>query len=108
MGIQPIDIQTLYIQMDNVSKNVVQQQQGSVLQAAMVMDAKLQKEIETKESVKETKKDEQSKNVKNDKEGASSQQNPTKQEKQKQNNPYSKNFVVIKDPSLGKNLDISG
>ena len=107
MGMQPIDIQTLYIQMDNVSKNVVQQQQGAVLQSAMVMDSKLQKEIEKKESVKETKKDELSKNVKNDKESSSGQQQNQKQ-KAKNVAPVIKNCATIKDPSLGKNLDVLG
>ena len=58
MAIAPIDIQTLYTQLDKVSKNVVQQQQGAALQSSMVMDAKMQKEIEHQNVVTETKKDE--------------------------------------------------
>ena len=45
MAIAPIDLQTLYTQMDKVSKTVIQQQQGAALQNSMILDAKLQKEI---------------------------------------------------------------
>ena len=46
MAIQPIDLQTLYTQMDKVSKNVVQQQQQAQLQGSMQLDGLVKKDIQ--------------------------------------------------------------
>ena len=108
MAIAPIDIQTLYTQLDKVSKNVVQQQQGAALQSSMVMDAKMQKEIEHQNVVNETKKDEKSNDVKNDKKGSSGNSNQKKDEKQDKPKQTHPEQFYIKDPSLGNNLDVFG
>ena len=46
MAIQPIDLQTLYSQMDKVSKNVVQQQQHVQLHNSMELDGLVKKDIQ--------------------------------------------------------------
>ena len=48
MAIQPIDLQTLYSQMDKVSKNVVQQQQHVQLHNSMELDGLVKKDIQKK------------------------------------------------------------
>ena len=108
MGIQPIDIQTLYTQMDKVSKDVVHQQQGASLQNAMVQDSRMKKEIEHKNIVSQTEKDEKSGSVNADGKSGSNGENQNQKKKAKSEIESSEELCVIKDPNLGKNLDISG
>ncbi|MCR5699338.1 MAG: hypothetical protein K6G52_06830 [Treponemataceae bacterium] len=106
MAIQPIDLQTLYTQMDKVSKTVIQQQQGAALQNSMIQDAKLQKEIENKNVINETKKDEQMNQIKDRNGSAGNGKNGSKKknhQEEEKNESY-----VIKDPALGNNLDVFG
>ena len=51
MAIQPIDLQTLYSQMDKVSKNVVQQQQHAQLHGSMELAGLVKKDAEKKEAI---------------------------------------------------------
>ena len=53
MAIQPIDLQTLYTQMDKVSKNVVHQQQQAQLQSAMQLDGLVKKDIQKSTTVEQ-------------------------------------------------------
>ena len=106
MAIAPIDLQTLYTQMDKVSKTVIQQQQGAALQNSMILDAKLQKEIENKDVINETKKDEQMNQIKDRNGSAGNKKNDSKKQNQKENEK--EQSYVIRDPALGNNLDIFG
>ena len=54
MAIQPIDLQTLYSQMDKVSKNVVQQQQHVQLHNSMELDGLVKKDIQKNEKIEKT------------------------------------------------------
>ena len=106
MAIAPIDLQTLYTQMDKVSKTVIQQQQGVALQNSMILDAKLQKEIENKDVINETKKDEQMNQIKDRNGSAGNKKNDSKKQNQKEDEK--EQSYVIRDPALGNNLDIFG
>lgn len=109
MAIHPIDLQVLYTQMDKVSKTAVQQQQGAVLQNAMMTEALLQKNIEQTGVIEESKKEEKENNIK-DKEGSSSDKE--KESKNRKENSAKEEieteYTVIKDPALGTHLDTSG
>ena len=106
MAIAPIDLQTLYTQMDKVSKTVIQQQQGVALQNSMILDAKLQKEIENKDVINETKKDEQMNQIKDRNGSEGNKKNDSKKQNQKEDEK--EQSYVIRDPALGNNLDIFG
>lgn len=107
MAIQPIDLQTLYSQMDKVSKNVVQQQQQVQLHGAMELDGLARKDIEKKESIEKTQEEEGMTGVK-DGESSKKQNQQSSQRKKEQEELTIQVLEVIKDPSLGKNFDISG
>ena len=64
MAIQPIDLQTLYTQMDKVSKNVVHQQQQAQLQGAMQVDGLVKKDIQKSPTVEQMEKQESMSSVK--------------------------------------------
>lgn len=107
MAIQPIDLQTLYTQMDKVSKNVVQQQQQAQLHGSMEIAGLVEKDIQKSSTVEKTEKQDKMASVK-DKQG--SRENNEKHSKKQNGNEEQEEIVleVIKDPSLGKTIDISG
>ena len=107
---QPIDLQTLFTQLDKVAKNQVQQREGLQIQATLNQIQSQKKAEEHIQSVNEAQdmgfgatqiKDENSQNQaqeqekKEDKEAAQGQSKIYK-------NPS------FRDPALGRNIDISG
>ena len=71
MGIQPIDLQTLYSQLGNVSKTVAFQQQGIPLQNAIQQEEQTKRLQQKREAVEAAAGyDEGPAGVKNDKESA--------------------------------------
>lgn len=107
MAIQPIDLQTLYSQMDKVSKNVVQQQQQVQLHGAMELEGLAKKDIQKQESIEKTQEQEGMAGIKDGKTSKDSGQNSSKK-KDKKDEVLELHLEIIKDPSLGKNIDISG
>lgn len=116
MAIQPIDLQTLYTQLDKVSKTVAFEQQGVHLKNAL-NDADTEKRIfEKNKAVQQASmEDSETSRVKERKEG--NQDNGTSEEHHsKESNDKNNNEVVetasktniINDPELGRYVDISG
>ncbi|MGP1587803.1 MAG: hypothetical protein ACTTHG_05605 [Treponemataceae bacterium] len=108
MAIQPIDLQTLYSQIEKVSKTVVQQQQGSVLQSAMMMDAKSMKDLEKSKTVEETKKNDKMNGIKDQKDFQNKKNSEQKNKDSNSDFSEEETPAVIIDPALGKKIDISG
>ena len=107
MAIQPIDLQTLYTQMDKVSKNVVQQQQQAQLHGSMEIAGMVKKDLQKKSAVERTEKQEEMASVKDKKN--SNETNERNLKKKKENETQQEVIVgVIKDPALGQTIDISG
>jgi hypothetical protein len=109
MAIQPIDLQTLFTQLDKVGKTQNAQREGLAVQQAL-QGAQLQRKTEERiqevneaqntgegvEKVKDRSRDSTAKG----REGKG-ESSPQKEEEQEQQPS------VISDPSLGKNIDIS-
>lgn len=111
MGIQPIDLQTLYSQLGNVSKTVAFQQQGIPLQNAIQQEEQTKRLQQKREAVEAASGyDEGPAGVKNDKESAPDTQEQKDKKKRGENETEDdgKVFEVIKDPRLGQHIDISG
>ena len=106
MAIQPIDLQTLYTQMDKVSKNVVQQQQQTQLHGSMEIAGLVKKDIQKSTTVERTEKKDEMSSIKNKKNSNDNNENKSKKKKEEETQ---EEVVVefIKDPALGKNLDVS-
>ena len=107
MAIQPIDLQTLYSQMDKVSKNVVQQQQHVQLHNSMELDGLVKKDIQKNEKIEKTSEKEGMAEIKDGQSSKNSGQNPSNKN-EKEEVPSEVVLEIIKDPSLGKTIDISG
>lgn len=109
MAIQPIDLQTLYAQLTKVSKTASYQQQGVQLQNAIQQEEEMKRTQTRKSNVQETKMDDEGlMQLKNNPQGESLSQNTDKKESDVEEDVKTKEFEVIRDPELGKHIDISG
>lgn len=112
MGIQPIDLQTLYTQLDKVSKNVAFQQQGVQLQNAIEQEKNAQRKNEKEKAVKETSFDDKEnlkvKDQEQQKQSNEFEQKKSKSEADEKSESQLPEYEVIKDPSLGKHFDVTG
>lgn len=108
MAIQPIDLQTMYQQLNNVSKTVAGQQQVQLTEA-MQQQTNIQKNLENATKVNQTSNEKaNAKNVDEDGRGGSSSFNQAKnqngnknseEEQKPKSNPY--------NPYLGSIIDIT-
>ncbi|MDR3115589.1 MAG: hypothetical protein LBU25_08715 [Treponema sp.] len=112
MAIQPIDIQTLFTQLDKVGKIQASQKEGLAIQQAL-QGIEIQKKVEAQiQSVNETP---------NTGEGAEGvgDRNPRKHAEEdetgqeeaggtKEKDGSTDSVSIIRDPTLGKNIDING
>ena len=111
MPIQPIDLQTLFTQLDKVGKNEAAQKDGAQLQAA-VQGARIQKKTDEKaHTVNETQNTGQGgvERIKDRKGGASSSGGGTDRKGSGCGQPPGDaSREYIQDPDLGNNIDVSG
>ncbi|NLM00560.1 MAG: hypothetical protein GX220_03780 [Treponema sp.] len=110
MAIQPIDLQVLYSQLENVSKNVAFQQQGIVKHEAITAEKEAEKLQEKKQTVEETRFQENQVIIQKD--GKNSQNSSEKEKKESKNQvetieDVQPKFQVIRDPLLGQHIDIT-
>ncbi|MDR3167387.1 MAG: hypothetical protein LBT93_05540 [Treponema sp.] len=111
MAIQPIDLQTLFTQLDKVGKNQVAQKEGLHIQQALQGDQIQRKTDERIQSVNESQdtgegaetiKDRTPrKNNDEEKQGREGQDESPPEEPQQE-------LRIFRDPDLGKNIDLSG
>ena len=89
MGIQPIDLQNMYSQMNNIARNVAGQQQQAQVSQSVQQQNQIQKNLEMSQRVQETSNDKANTNNVNPeghKGGAGTYQNPKKKQNGKKNN----------------------
>lgn len=111
MAIQPIDLQTLYTQLENVSKNVAFQTQGMQFKDDMQQTEKARQDFLKNQAVKKAREDEEQADTVRERKGKGDQpDNPRQQmkreEEKKEEEPV--NEIQIKDQSLGRIIDILG
>lgn len=111
MAIQPIDLQTLYTQLENVSKNVAFQTQGMQFKDDMQQTEKARQEFLKKQAVTKTREEEeQADSVHERKKGNGNQTSQQMRQKknEEQNKEETVNEIHIHDPALGRIIDILG
>lgn len=119
MGIQPIDLQTLYTQLDKIGKSQVQQQQAAQAAREAEMTANRQKAAESLEKVQETETDDgrtgvvhDSTTAVTDRQGGSQPGGPGRKQGDASGDGETEaappEKEIITDPALGRNIDISG
>lgn len=112
MGIQPIDLQMVYSQLEKVSKNVTFQQQGAQLQGAIQQEKAMEQQNQKSQSVQETQFSQaEAGKVREDGHNGNQdmpEQNNDKSKKEEIIEESLPNFEIIRDPTLGTHFDITG
>ena len=109
MAIQPIDLQTLFTQIDKIGKSQNALREGLVIQQDIhgaQMQRKAEQASHSVNNIKET--SEGPDKVKDRRESKGEQGSAKKnQQEEDESSEETKQTAVIKDPLLGKNIDIS-
>lgn len=111
MAIAPIDLQTLYSQLENVSKTVVHQQQGVQLSNAIQQETNARQVAEKNTAVQQLKNENtdvisvRDRKASKDDKGRSEGKNNKQENQDQAENQTSCRF---EDPNLGRYVDISG
>jgi hypothetical protein len=108
MAIQPIDLQTLFTQLDKVGKEQNNQKEGLQIQQAL-QGAQEQRKTEARiQSVNESQDTGEGLERIKDRNGPQGQGGAGKGKQDKPELEEGQGLAVISDPSLGKNIDLSG
>ena len=107
MAIAPIDLQTLFTQLDKVGKAQVSQREGLALQQA-IQGAQIQKKTEEHiQEVNEAQNTGEGVEKTNDRGGQRGGYGGKNREKNREEEEEQEATSVLHDPSLGRNIDIS-
>jgi hypothetical protein len=110
MPIRPIDLQTLLMQMSQVGRDQAIEKDGPALQSAMHDAAEQKKQIESKESVHKTEDAKEGSEPIKDRRGRgrgrAAKEGPG--EEGEAGGEAEKTEEIVRDPSLGNRVDLSG
>ena len=110
MSLNPLDLQTMYSQINNVAKQAAHLTQGAQLASSMQQEEAVRKNQEEAKKVAETKENTQSKGIDVDSDGKNSNPEAEHHEKKAPDNPYGQNDADkkrIKEEYLGQHIDIT-
>ena len=111
MAIQPIDLQALFTQVDKVGKAQMQQREGLQIQEALKQDdtqRKLEQNIQSVNQSQEMGKEAETIKDENRRKGNQGSAPKGKQEEESDSNAEEELRDLIRDPALGRIVDISG
>lgn len=115
MAIQPIDLQTLFTQVDKVGKNEANQKEGLQIRQDIHTIHQQQKNEQRIQSVNEAQdtgqgaeriKDRNRKKNSEQEEGTDAHEK--KDKKNSEDETGDEKIIFVKDPALGQNIDVSG
>ena len=107
MPIKPIDLQTLFAQLERVGRQQSAEKQGAALHQSLHIAALQKKEDDSAHSVKAVKDDQKgAEAVKDDTEGGARQQGSEERGEKREGDGEPKE--TVKDPALGGHVDITG
>ena len=107
MAITPIDLQTLFTQLDKVGKTQAAQREGLALQQSMQAVQLQKKTNEHIQQINEAQNTGEGAEKINDHSGGSGQNQKKSDKKKEQKEEENDTISVLNDPSLGKRIDIS-
>ena len=109
MALQPIDLQILFTQIDKVGKAQMEQKEGVALHQSLQNIQTQKKTEERVQSVEETKHPGEGAESVNDRNARKRSDGQTGDKKDHdKSGADDKALFVVRDPSLGKNIDMSG
>lgn len=111
MGLNPLDLQTMYAQINNVARDAAHLTQGAALSEAIQQQNIVKKNLEEATKVNQAKENSKSKGIDVNAEGKNQSQDGNSSDgKHKPENPYGKeseNAGRIKEDYLGRHIDIT-
>ncbi|MCX7656746.1 MAG: hypothetical protein N2Z76_09505 [Treponemataceae bacterium] len=112
MGIQPIDLQTLFSQLDKAGKLQSGPKENIPVQQILQVAQQIKKEEEQVRTVKETKNPDTGAERIKDELGKREKQLPSRQRRsfgeKEEKGPETEEKEVVRDPELGTKIDLSG
>jgi len=108
MAIHPIDLSTVYSQMDKVAKYSASQNQNTELAGMVNMNKAVQDDMKKAQSVQETAKNSEADSAKIKDENSSDSEGSSPKKKNNESQEEEKpRMVEIQDPGLGNIIDIT-
>jgi hypothetical protein len=109
MAIHPVDLQTLFTQVDKVGKIQASQREGIAIQQELLGIQSQKKTEEETHSVNKAKDTDEGPEHINDRNARKKRREDSSgKERQNGENVQEKAVSIIQDPALGKNIDVSG
>jgi len=104
MSIKPIDLQTLFAKMDEVSKEQALMKEQSALQQSQAARSQVLRELEEDRMVTQTPAEDEAQAIRND---DSDKKQKYKKHRKKQNKNPRNDREVVTDPKIGKHINLS-
>ena len=110
MAIQPIDLQALFTQLDKVGKSQAVLREGQQIHDSLQQLQTQKKHEEDVQSVNESQKmGEEAETIKDEKgHGSQPNQDDSRENQEEEASADKEKGPLIRDPALGRNIDISG
>ena len=107
MAISPLDLQTLFTQMEKVNRQEVAQREGAAILQS-IHQTRIQQQTDEKiRSVNEAQDTGEGSEAINDENGGRAGQEVPNKENREESDEMPKDEEVIRDPDLGRNIDFS-
>lgn len=107
MAITPLDLQTMFVRLNEVGKEQNQLKEAVAAQQAAGARELRDQEIRQDNSVNRTEEDQEAGKVKDEGEKEQQEKNASREKEQEKENP-SRKKQVFSDPEIGSHIDISG
>ena len=108
MALKPIDLQTLFVKMAEVSKEQNQVKEQAALQQAQAARAQVTRELEDDHRVTQTPENTEAVEVKDDESEHAPEQPGEREEKKESDAADKPKKEVVTDPDIGRHIDLTG
>lgn len=108
MSIKPIDLQTLFVKLDDVSREQSVAKEQTLLQQAQAARNQVLKGIQEDHKVIDVPEDRESEAIKDEHPGQQWDERKRKDGNNSRENGDEKQREILNDPDVGQNVDISG
>ena len=105
MSIKPLDLQTMFVRLNEVSKEQSHTQQAAALQQNLEARKLVEKELQQNSSVNQLQEDKEAAKVDEQEEKKHKEEKRQAGSKENKEEPRKE---VVKDPEMGNHIDISG
>ena len=108
MSIKPLDLQTMFVRLNEVSREQSQSQHAGALQQNDEARKLVEQELQQDSSVNATKEDQESRKIEDKEAGGGQQEQEKEQAAGDGKTEEKRKKEIVQDPDMGKHIDISG